>query len=64
MPSVSGWALRPSRYEVLRCGDASAFLCPRFRAGLCDQLIGCIAATSDADGFYALGFGLGFATVS
>src|SRR5580704_7752523 len=35
MPSVSGWALRPDRSAggLLPLG----FLCPRFRAGLCDD---------------------------
>ena len=39
---------------------AHEFLCPRFRAGLCD--VDTIIDVSP-DGFYALGVGLGFATV-
>src|SRR5450759_752425 len=37
MPSISGWALRPARnYDLaIRLG---MFLCPRYRAGLCDHL--------------------------
>ncbi len=61
MPSVSGWGLRPPHsagYDYFWIG----FLCPRCRAGVCDhgeQLIEVRPPTC----FYALGVGLGFATI-
>ena len=58
MPSVSGWALR--HYEVRRRVLVAKFLCPRYRAGLCDALY--FSIVDRPGGFYALGIGLGFAT--
>src|ERR1039457_54415 len=38
MPSVLGWALRPKDSRRGWC-DSSGFLCPRYRAGLCDVAV-------------------------
>ena len=83
MPSVSGWALRRrvataipvnpvflcprfraglcDRHRYSGCSCVQPFLCPRFRAGLCD-VSACDQRLCRTSGFYALGFGLGFAT--
>src|SRR5271165_3715330 len=87
MPAVSGWALRPvsdlvhaalqrtrflcPRFRAGLCDRRrqksnywtpdGKFLCPRFRAGLCDQLT-LLMRMAVVHSFYALGFGLGFAT--
>src|SRR5208337_2928100 len=39
------------------------FLCPRFRAGLCDPSLIWSMLPCRGLGFYALGFGLGFVTI-
>jgi hypothetical protein len=47
----------------MAAGAVPLFLCPRFRAGLCDiAVLWCIIALWALARFYALGFGLGFAT--
>src|SRR5271165_6842389 len=87
MPAVSGWALRPvsdlvhaalqrtrflcPRFRAGLCDRRrqksnywtpdGKFLCPRFRAGLCDKLT-LLMRMAVVHSFYALGFGLGFAT--
>jgi hypothetical protein len=60
MPSVSGWSLRPTRYSRSPA-RSSRFLCLRFRAELCD-FDAPASVLFVLKGFYALGFGLGFAT--
>jgi hypothetical protein len=63
MPSMLGWALQCASNNW--CGQGPPpFLCPRFRAGVCDKhQLARHPRVQRTHGsrFYALGFGLGFA---
>ena len=53
-----GFATYRNLHELQALGIS--FLCPRYRAGLCDALY--FSIVDRPGGFYALGIGLGFAT--
>jgi hypothetical protein len=62
MPSVSGWGLRLEQMAGDAARASSEFLCPRYRAGDCDPSTRASPSLS-CSCFYALGIGLGFATL-
>ena len=62
MPSVSGWALRHADTVASKIPLKDGFLCPRYRAGHCDQWHSAALDRARDGCFYALGIGLGIAT--